>query len=299
MATCSGDRFVRVWDLTDRGEWSLVGEWSAHRGAVSMISWSHPEFGSLIATCGADHEAKIFEERTNASSTATRWTAKAQLTESRKPLTCVEFAPRHWGLKLATGSADGSVRIYEAVDVNNLEQWANASQLQCYGDGLGVTCLSWSTGRFEPPALVVGGAHPIVFSYNESSRQWKSIITLPPPPVGDVLDIAWAPNIGRRYHYIASAEGKQLRIFKLSRGEDDENNHNGEALELESTQTIQVSNAWKCCWNVTGTVLACSRDRGEVEMFKSDFEGNFRSVSCIEGDVSQIAASSHMKTAKA
>jgi len=25
MATCSGDRFVRVWDLTDRGDWNLVG----------------------------------------------------------------------------------------------------------------------------------------------------------------------------------------------------------------------------------------------------------------------------------
>jgi WD40 repeat protein len=26
MATASGDRFVRVWDLLDSGEWSLVGE---------------------------------------------------------------------------------------------------------------------------------------------------------------------------------------------------------------------------------------------------------------------------------
>lgn len=107
MATCSGDRFVRVWDLTDLGEWTLVGEWQAHRGSVSMLSWGHPEFGSLIATCGSDHQATIFEEKTNANSVASRWTAKAQLTEARKAVACVEFAPRHWGLKLATGSADG------------------------------------------------------------------------------------------------------------------------------------------------------------------------------------------------
>jgi len=284
MATCSGDRFVRVWDLTDNGEWSLVGEWQAHRGSVSMLSWGHPEFGSLIATCGSDHEAKIFEERTNATSVASRWTAKAQLTEARKAVSCVEFAPRHWGLKLATGSADGCVRIYEAVDVMNLAQWANASTLQCFGDGLGVTCLSWSTGRFEPPTLVVGGAHPIVFRYSETSRQWNSIVVLPPSPVGDVLDVAWAPNVGRRYHYIASAEGKQFRIFKLSRG----GNGEGDALELEATQTISVSNAWRCQWNVTGTVLACSGDRGVVQMWKSDFEGNFHCVSRIQGDVSQV-----------
>ena len=118
MATCSGDRFVRVWDLTDNGEWSLVGEWQAHRGSVSMLSWGHPEFGSLIATCGSDHEVKIFEERTNATSAASRWTAKAQLTEARKAVSCVEFAPRYWGLKLATGSADGYVtrmRWYSVV----------------------------------------------------------------------------------------------------------------------------------------------------------------------------------------
>jgi nucleoporin SEH1 len=176
--------------------------------------------------------------------------------------------------------------IYEAVDVMNLAQWANASTLQCFGDGLGVTCLSWSTGRFETPTLVVGGAHPIVFRYSETSRQWNSIIVLPPPPVGDVLDVAWAPNVGRRYHYIASAEGKQLRIFKLSRGSDGL----GDTLELEATQTIPVSNAWRCQWNVTGTVLACSGDRGIVQMFKSDSGGNFQCVSCIQGDGSQVVA---------
>jgi len=129
------------------------------------------------------------------------------------------------------------------------------------------------------------GDHPIVFRYSETSRQWKSIIVLPPPLVGEVLDVAWAPNVGRRYHYIAAAEGKQLRIFKLSRGGDGE----GDTLELEATQTIQVSNAWRCQWNVTGTVLACSGDRGVVQMWKSDFEGNFQCVSSIKGNVSQVA----------
>jgi nucleoporin SEH1 len=284
MATCSGDRFVRVWDLNDKGEWKMVAEWQAHRGSVTMLSWGHPEFGSLIATCGADHEAKIWEERTNATSAASRWTAKAQLTESRKAVSCVEFAPRHFGLKLATGSSDGCVRIYEAVDVMNLAQWPLAATVQCFGEGLGVTCLSWSTGRFEQPTLVVGGAHPIVFRYIESSRQWNPILVLPPPPRGDILDVAWAPNVGRRYHYIASAEGQQLRIFKLARSME------ADKLELESTQTLEVTNAWRCQWNVTGTVLASSGDGGIVQLWKSDFVGNFKCVSKIHGDLTQVAA---------
>lgn len=289
MATCSGDRFVRVWDLTDSGEWTMVAEWQAHRGSVTKLCWGHPEFGSLIATCGSDHEAKIWEERVNSGTAASRWTAKAQLTEARKAVSCIEFAPRYYGLKIATGSADGCVRIYEAVDVMNLSQWPLAATLQCFGEGLGVTCLSWSTGRFEPPTLVVGGDHPIVYRYGEASRQWNSVLELPPPPEGQVLDVAWAPNVGRRFHYIAATEGRQLRIFKLTRGLDNDSKQ----LELESTQTIEVSNAWRCQWNVTGTVLATSGDMGIVQLWKSDFAGNFKCVSKIQGDLEQIAAGAH------
>lgn len=166
----------------------------------------------------------------------------------------------------------------------NLAQWANASTLQCFGDtSIGVTCLSWSNGRFEPPTLVVGGSHSIIYRYSESGRTWNSILALPAPPVGNVLDVAWAPNVGRRYHYIAVAEGKQVRVFKLSR--------NGEGdLKLETTQTIPVENGWRVQWNITGTVLACSGDKGTVQLFKSNSDGDFKRVSRIQGDLSQVAA---------
>ena len=107
LATSSGDRFVRVFDLTDTGEWTLSAKWQAHRGAVTSICWAHPEFGSLLATSGSDHDAKLWEERSHTTSLASRWTEKASLTEARRAVTCLEFAPRHWGLKLAVGSADG------------------------------------------------------------------------------------------------------------------------------------------------------------------------------------------------
>ena len=49
-------------NLTDEGLWmsgELGGtgnnknEWVAARGAVRRVSWSHPEFGQLLATAGA------------------------------------------------------------------------------------------------------------------------------------------------------------------------------------------------------------------------------------------------------
>lgn len=376
MATCSGDRFVRIWDLNDTGNWNLVGEWQAHRSSVTYVCWAHPEFGTLLATAGSDHDAKIWEERTHSPTTATtsgtttpggattpinadgmtaattaatttttvtttnnttgfpntinttntpnsnlasRWTTKTQLTEARKAVSCLEFAPRHWGLKLATGSADGCVRIYEAVDIMNLSQWPLAATLQCFGDNeskgpsLGVLCLSWCTGRFEPPTLVVGGSHLTIFRYIESTRSWQPLLQLPTSsstnPSSHVLDVAWAPNVGRRFHYIASAEDQQLRVYKLSRtyhdekktNKDDNTNNNtkqkrtstttnsskaaaaginNNTLQVESVQSL-VTNAWRCQWNVTGTVLASSGDGAVVQMWKSDNTGTFQNVAQI------------------
>jgi len=169
MATCSGDRNVRVWDLTDSGEWTLTAQWQAHKGAVVSLSWAHPEFGSILATCGDDQEAKIWEERNSAGSMNAKWIVRANLTEARRAVNAVAFSPRQFGLKLAVASADGCVRIYEAVDIMNLAQWPLAATLQAFQDSnrIGCTSLSWGTGRFEPSTIVVGGTHLVIYSYSD------------------------------------------------------------------------------------------------------------------------------------
>lgn len=174
-----------------------------------------------------------------------------------------------------------------AVDVLNLAQWANAATLQCFADGTSVNCLSWSTGRFEPPTLVVGGSFPAVYRYTEASRQWSPVLLLPEPPSHKVKDVAWAPNVGRSFHYVASCEDTQLRIFKLSRGYT---NAEGDGMQLVDTQTISLPHAWRCQWNVTGTVLAVGGDCGTVDLYKMGPEGLFRRVSQIQGDLSKVAA---------
>jgi nucleoporin SEH1 len=185
MATCSGDRLVRIWDLTDTGAWILGASWQAHRGAVTGVAWAHPEYGSVVASCGADGDVKIWEERGTSSTSSViannpssqqqqqqqqqvRWNLKASLTEARRSVTCVQFAPRHLGLKLAVGGADGCVRVYEAVDIMNLTQWPLAATLQSFSEGtkLGCTGLSWCTGRFEPPTLVASGSHLVIYRYS-------------------------------------------------------------------------------------------------------------------------------------
>ena len=140
-------------------------------------------------------------------SLSTRWVQKAQLTEARKAVTCIEFAPKHVGLRIATGSADGVVRVYEAIDVMNLNHWP---MCQCFDadteSELGVTSLSWCTGIFEPPMLVVGGSsgRVTVWRFSDASRQWCIAAELPNHSL-PVFDVSWAPNIGRSFHLIASS----------------------------------------------------------------------------------------------
>lgn len=69
---------------------------------------------------------------------------RTTLVDSRTSVTDVKFAPKHMGLMLATCSADGVVRIYEAPDVMNLSQWSLQHEISCK---LSCSCISWNPSR--------------------------------------------------------------------------------------------------------------------------------------------------------
>lgn len=52
----------QIWDTDGQGGWRLTGSWKAHHGSVWKVTWAHPEFGQVIATCSFDRTAAIWEE---------------------------------------------------------------------------------------------------------------------------------------------------------------------------------------------------------------------------------------------
>lgn len=81
-----------------------------------------------------------------------RWARRTNLVDSRTSVTDVKFAPKHLGLLLATASADGIIRIYEAPDIMNLSQWSVQHEISCK---LPLSCISWNKSMFRLHAPMI------------------------------------------------------------------------------------------------------------------------------------------------
>ncbi len=319
------DHAVVIWEEREGGFNSLA---TPERSAEGFFEPADNGVGSAPAPpsgSGAGGGAACTESGTSSS----RWIAKATLSDARRAVTSVEFAPRHLGLRIASGSADGLVRIYEALDTMNLNHWKLEAEIEentdggaagviddnnvgsdngrwregggggmsMSNEGMGVSSLSWCTGRFEPATLVVGysSGRVSICRYDDSCRMWLEAMRLPGHATSGgvprgVLDVAWAPNVGRSFHLIASC-GKDDRLLlhriKRGRGGDGSNNAEGSGLTYEKTELLNQScTNWRCQWNVTGTVLASSGDGGTVKLWKNDFKGRWKCVSEVVGDAS-------------
>ena len=142
LATCSSDQKIKVWDHV-RGRWSQTAEIRAHSGSVHALSWAHPEFGQLLASCSSDRTVHIYEEQVDGRTGGRAWKKQGRLVDSRDSVQDCSFAPRHLGLRLATCSLDGRVRIYESNDVMNLSVWPLVEEFEAAKSN--ATAISWNT----------------------------------------------------------------------------------------------------------------------------------------------------------
>ncbi|XP_031639798.1 nucleoporin seh1 [Contarinia nasturtii] len=228
IATCSSDQTVKIWDHNEKGVWIVSSSWKAHSGSVWRLSWAHPEFGTVLATCSFDRTVSVWEETIGEKPTPTmtpvkRWVRRTSLVDSRTSVTDCKFGPKSQGLILATCSADGIIRIYEAPDIMNLSQWTLAYDVACK---MPLSCLTWnySMFRIQAPMIAagsdeiqtIGGNNSRVFLFEYSvvgNGKWTKTESL--NVYDPVHDIAFSPNVGRSYHILAIAS-KDLHIYSIS-----------------------------------------------------------------------------------
>jgi len=298
MATCSSDQKVKIFDQDSSGNWVCTASWQSHHGSVWKVTWAHPEFGQVIATCSFDRSAKVWEEIVGEKGEGgqNHWVVKTSLVDSRTSVTDVKFAPKHLGLMLATSSADGVVRIYEAPDVMNLSQWSLRDEINIK---MVCSCITWnpSLSRQHNPLIAVGSDESSssnshqgkvkVYEYSDTVRRWQLVETF--STISDpVHDIAFAPNIGRSYHVLAVAS-KDLRIVTLKPSvQGDKDPASVTKFDIRQAGQFEDHNSvvWRVCWNITGTILATSSDDGKVKLWKANYFDNWKCVSTLAPDAS-------------
>ncbi|RXN05911.1 centrosomal protein of 192 kDa-like [Labeo rohita] len=278
--------------------WEL--EKQTHSGSVWRVTWAHPEFGQVLASCSFDRTAIVWEEIVGESNDKQRgqshWIKRTTLVDSRTSVTDVKFAPKHMGLMLTTCSADGVVRIYEAPDVMNLSQWSLQHEIS---SKLSCSCISWnpSSSRAHAPMIAVGsddsnvtyGGKVQIYEYNEVTRKYAKAETL--MTVTDAVhDIAFAPNLGRSFHVLAIAT-KDVRIFKLVPLRKDSSSSAPTKFEVQVLAQFDSHNSqvWRVSWNITSTILASSGDDGCVRLWKANYMDNWKCTGILKGDGSPVS----------
>ncbi|TRM59024.1 WD40-repeat-containing domain protein [Schizophyllum amplum] len=222
LATCSLDQRIKVWQLDEtNGAWIAEDDWKAHAAAVAKLSWAHPEFGSIIASASYDHSVKIWEQ----------------------------FAPHHFGLKLATVSSDNRLRVYECLEQPALTTWQicddidasapaplvtqalNTASMQQSQKAPGLSnteadggwSISWCKDRYWGEVLAVAAGTSSVVRVTTAGGMDVDDGQQSSAPYS-ITSVSWAPSCGRSYHLIATGgRDGRVRIWRVKPGpEDDE-----------------------------------------------------------------------------
>lgn len=304
LATAGADHVVNVYAVNEEGQWVLQSSISAHTAPIMRLDWAHPEFGTLIASASLDHKVAIWEEQEmvdEATGTVQlQFRCAGRLEDSRLGVNDVQFAPRHAGLQVATGSADGNVRVYKVTDSTDTQHWQLQATFQA--DEHDVRGVAWCTSRNDASMLVVGGAMPVVSVWMQCTdpKEWRCCAELCGHS-GAVHGVAWAPECGRGFHCLASASADgTLRVWKLEAAEGTSSAPRAEAGAAPATDSalapVQAAQAglrvssegvfddhrspvWRVQFDVTGTHITSCGDDGVLRVWKRDFSGKWVAAS--------------------
>ncbi len=144
--------------------------------------------------------------------------------------------------------------------------------------------LSWATSRLYNMMLIVGcGKEHCARIFAYQNNKWIPTDTL--KTSDNVLDVAWAPHIGKSYQVIAvsSRDGK-VKLFKyFEEGKT-------KKFKVEVMDELDHGAAcWRLEWNVTGTVLASSGDDGRVLLWKLALNNQFKLVHRVFADDEHVS----------
>eukprot|EP01083_Nonionella_stella_P003276 9344_1 len=275
LASASSDRVIRIFEII-KNEHKLLTKLTGHRGPVWKLSWAHPKYGRVLASCGYDKQVIIWRQQNG--SKWIQWFAD-QFSSS---VNTVQFSPstNNNRLELIAGSSDGSIRVYA---LQNNKQWKEHKRIEDAHNG-GVNSISWATPsnmimsrednkqneERECIRFVSGGCDNLVkiwnFEYKSNEYEVNAELNA---HENWVRGVCWSPiPTSSSYSVIAScSEDKSVIIWK-------ENNKKWIRSEIIKFE----SKVWSVSWSELGNILAVALGENTVQLFKEGNDGKWRNV---------------------
>lgn len=300
LASCSSDRTIRIFELSGAASSSsssastqsqqqtqtLVATLKGHDGPVFQVSWAHPKFGPILASCSYDGRVCVWKE-----TAANVWNKIFEHSKADTSVNSVSWSPHELGLMLTAARSDGTISVFARKDTNEWQQWhvmahkgsANAvswapnpitiqpaQQLQHsqqFQSGLRLD------GRF----VSAGCDNRIrIWRFDYGVDQW---VDNGGTFLGDdsshadwVRDVAWAPSLGLPSNTIASAsEDKTVIIWT-----EDASGVWKKAKVLPFSHKV-----WRVSWSVMGNILAVAQGDNKVSLWKEAADGDWKSLSTV------------------
>jgi protein transport protein SEC13 len=241
---------VKVYNVSDTSyehSATLLG----HHGAVWQVSWAHPQFGVMLASCSFDGSVIVHREQRPGS-----WSILHHATALHESsVNGVAFAPPEFGLMFATASSDGRVAIVQHLPnhtwsveyITDCPTGVNAVCWAPYGAYINMDAMNPSTTEddttttttaqqqqpaesppdwsMQLPRIATAGCDNSMRIYvrNESGR-WMLEYTTPVVTgttssnviIGHtdwVRDVAWAPCLLPNYNTIATCSEDRTVII--------------------------------------------------------------------------------------
>jgi protein transport protein SEC13 len=292
LASGGEDGHIQVWEVLPTNVLEPCSTLTGHAGAIVQLSWAHNRFGGMIASCSADKVIMVWVE------TAERqWIASYTRPLPNTP-TSIAWAPHEYGPQFACATANGKVFVFTgAVAANSriVEQW-DVSDFDAHPN----TCTSLSWAPCLPPGALCTmpvsqqpgqqlhtGLPPqrIVTAGNErglkvwrfipQDRHWAREELMREDVSASWVEVAWAPNLGLPFHYIAGGSVEGLVMIWRQDGLDG---------KWSSVVLPQFGDTiTRLSWSHVGTFLLVSCADQTASLWRETPTGEWEQQSMLDG----------------
>ncbi|KAK5114930.1 hypothetical protein LTR62_002089 [Meristemomyces frigidus] len=294
LATCSSDKTIKIFDIEaaptaqnnqqqQPDQHKLTATLTGHEGAVWCVAWSHPKFGTLLASSSYDGRILLWSEQ---PAPQQNWQRIHDFTLHTASVNLVAWSPAELGCHLAGASSDGNVSVL------TLEN-GNFTHAIFPAHGLGANSVSWAPATLPGQLMsaqvpgkgadvqrrfVTGGSDNLVkiWEYNATTQSYDNITTL----AGHkdwVRDVAWSPTPLSKQYIASASQDHTVRIWTLVSGKELSDPSAWESVELNFEVPV-----WRVSWSMAGNVLAVSGGDNRVSLWKEKLKAGWECVKTIE-----------------